>query len=141
MGFFQLLVSLWPFLKEMFVGEKIKDTNASKESAAGKAQDRTKKPQFAVLAARWLMNRMQGSRQFLAIVLVVLMLSLFINYKAIGKLMALAPRSDEQIEPSQPPATEQKAQPTIPRPPSSERDALYEQTVRELKSLYGESRL
>jgi flagellar biosynthesis/type III secretory pathway M-ring protein FliF/YscJ len=141
MGFFQLMVSLWPFLKEMFVGEKIKDTNASKESAAGKAQDRTKKPQFAVLAARWLMDKMQNSRRFLAIVLMVLMLSLFINYKVIGKLTAMMPRSDDQIEPTQPPAKEKKEQPTIPRPPSSERDALYEQTVRELKSLYGESRL
>lgn len=135
MAFIQLLVSLWPFLKEMFVGEKIKDTDASKERAVGKSQDR-KKMQFASSVARWCVDRMQSSRQFLTIVLMVLMLSLFINYKVVSKLAVLAPRQDEQAEPHTAPTTEKKEHPTIPLPPS-ERDALYEQTVRELKVLYG----
>lgn len=136
MAFIQLLVSLWPFLKEMFVGEKIKDKDASKESASGKE----KKSQFASNVARWIVDRMQNSRRFATTVLVVLMLSLFVNYKVISKLIVLAPRSDETAEPHQPTATEQKELPTVPRPASNDRDALYEQTVRELKSLYGETR-
>jgi hypothetical protein len=135
MAFIQLLVSLWPFLKEMFVGEKIKDTDASKERATGKTQDR-KKMQFASSAARWCVNQMQSSRRFLTIVLMVLILSLFINYKVVSKLAVLTPRQDEQVEPHTAPTVEKQERPTIPRPPS-ERDALYEQTVRELKVLYG----
>lgn len=135
MAFIELLVSLWPFLKEMFVGEKIKDTDASKERTTGKTQDR-KKMHFATTAARWCFIRMQSSRRFLTIVMLTLLLSLFINYKVVSKLAAIAPRQDEQVEPHQAPAAEKQDLPTLPRPPS-ERDALYEQTVRELKVLYG----
>ncbi|BAW19038.1 hypothetical protein [Ralstonia phage RP12] len=140
MAFIQLLVSLWPFLKEMFVGDKIKDQDATKEGASGKQQD--KKMQFVSDVARWCVDKMQQSRRFLFMVLVILMLSLFINYKVIGKLMALAPRHDEHQAPHQPAATEKHELPTIPRPGQSmsERDVLYEQTVRELNVLYGEPR-
>lgn len=139
MAVFQLLVSLWPFLKEMLVGEKIKDKDASAGSAAGKEQDK-KKSAWLATAASGCVDKMQGSRRFLAMILLIFMLSLFINYKVIGKLIALAPqRNDEHIAPHQPPTAEKKELPTIPQPDkNSERDALYEQSVRELKVLYGE---
>lgn len=136
MGFIQLLASLWPFLKEMFVGEKIKDSADSKESAA-KAPGR-RRSEFATTAAQWCIDKMQTSRRFLATVLTLLILSLFINYKAIGKLAAvIPPRNEEHVPADAPQTKEQKELPTIPRPDNSERDVLYDQTVRELKSLYG----
>lgn len=145
MAVFQLLVSLWPFLKEMLVGEKIKDKDASAGSATGTEQDK-KKSSWLANAASGCVDKMQKSRRFLAIVLLVFMLSLFINYKVIGKLIALAPqRSDEHTAPHQPPTAEKKELPTIPQPDKdqkdnahTERDAIREQTVRELKVLYGE---
>lgn len=137
MGFIQLLASLWPFLKEMFVGEKIKDSTDSKESAT-KVTDR-RRGQLAATAAQWCINKMQTSRRFLATVLTVLILSLFINYKAIGKLAAvIPPRNNDENVPTEAPLTkEPKELPTVPRQDNSERDVLYDQTVRELKSLYG----
>lgn len=139
MGLIQLVASLWPFLKEMFVGEKIKDSPSSRKGGGRRAQD-NKKEQLAVRAARWVIGKMQTSRRFAATVVTVLLISLFINYKTIGKLTTLVPRQDDKTQTGAPPTKEPKELPTIPRKDSSERDVLYEQTVRELNNLYGETR-
>lgn len=139
MGFIQLLASLWPFLKEMFVGEKINDP-ASSERGGGSARD--KKQRLLVKAARWCIEKMQKSRKFLAAIVTVLIISVFINYKLISKITTLMPpRSEENPAQVEAPASkEPKEVPTVPRKDSSERDVLLEQTVRELKDLYGESK-
>ena len=139
MGFIQLLASLWPFLKEMFVGEKINDP-ASSERGGSSSQD--KKEGLPVKAARWCIEKMQKSRKFLATIVTILIISVFINYKLISKITTLMPpRSEENHTQVEAPASkEPKEVPTVPRKDSSERDILLEQTVRELKDLYGESK-
>lgn len=137
MGFIQLLASLWPFLKEMFIGEKINDPNTSGQGASNRTQNRTTR-QYPVLAARWVMNKMQNSRRFLASIITILLLSLFVNYKVISKLSVVAPRNEEHVQPATPDPKESKEVPTIPRKDKTEREILLEQTVRELKHLYGE---
>lgn len=137
MGFIQLLASLWPFLKEMFIGEKINDPNTSRSGASGGTQNRGK-GQYAVLAARWVMSQMQNSRYFLASVITILLLSLFVNYKVISKLSAVVPRNEEHVKLATPDPKESKEVPTIPRKDKTEREVLFEQTVEELKHLYGE---
>lgn len=140
MGFIQLLASLWPFFKEMFVGEKIKDPASSKRGNLGQSQENGKE-RWNVLAARWCIDKMQKSRKFLATVVTLLILSLFVNYKLASKLAVVMPRSnEEQVQAEKPPPKDPKEVPTIPRKDSSERDVLFEQTVRELKDLYGEHR-
>jgi hypothetical protein len=139
MGFIQLLASLWPFLKEMFVGEKINDPASSKRGG-GSPQD--KKEGLPVKAARWCIEKMQKSRKFLATIVTILIISIFINYKLISKVATLMPVRNEE-NPAQveaPSSKKSKEVPTVPRKDSSERDVLLEQTVRELKDLYGESK-
>jgi hypothetical protein len=144
MGFIQLLVSLWPFLKEMFVGERIKktsvpgtegDVDQAKQSQIKDSQTRNRNVFI------WCMDKMQASKRFLAIVLVFLSLSLFVNYKVISKLstMVLPPRSEEKDKSKNEPhnSREPKETPNIPRNDTSDRDVLFDQTVRELKNLYG----
>ena len=135
MGFIQLLASLWPFLKEMFIGEKINDPNASRQGNTDRSQPRVKYP---VLAARWVMTKMQSSRRFLATVITILILSLFVNYRVINKLSAVAPRDEKQVHATTPQSQELKETPTVPRKDKTEKEILFEQTVRELKNLYGE---
>lgn len=138
MGFIQLLVSLWPFLKEMLFGEKIKETNASEESGARKAQRKHPGPSrfaFGVL------NKLQDSRRILGIFLIILVASLALNYRLSVKVMSVMSRPDEHQAPHTPPSAQQKEHPTEPHDRNkAERDALYEQTVNELHDLYGDLR-
>jgi hypothetical protein len=80
---------------------------------------------------------MQESRRFLAFIVIVLILSLFVNYKVIGKLTAQMPRDEKHIPSEAPSSRDHKEVPTVPFKDSSERDVLFEQTVKELKDLYG----
>ena len=139
MGFIQLLASLWPFLKEMFIGEKINDPASSKR---GNGSSQNKVEPLPVKAARWCIDKMQKSKKFLTTIVIVLIISVFINYKLISKITTLMPpRTEENPAQVEAPASrDPKEVPTIPRKDSSERDVLFEQTVRELKDLYGESR-
>ena len=146
MGFLQLLVSLWPFLKEMFVGERI-----NKVSIPGTESDPDQTKQLLIKDRqarnrnifRWCIDKMQESQRFLSIILLSLILSLFINYKAIAKLstMVLPPRSEEKENSKNEPlaSKEFKEIQTIPLNNTSDRDILFDQTVRELKHLYGKS--
>ena len=144
MGFLQLLASLWPFLKEMFVGEKLKARR--KDDGAGPTDEESIKGERArnnVLG--WCVEKMQESKRFLAIILLALILSLFVNYKVITKLtsttMVLPPRNNEEkLKNDSPALKEPKEVPTIPNNHTSDRDELFNQTVRELKNLYGETR-
>lgn len=140
MGFIQLLASLWPFLKEMFVGEKIQDSTRSQRDGSGGPQSNRRDGPAAAKVARWLIDKMQKSRRFLACIITLLIVSLFVNYKVIGKLSAVMPREEEHAHAGAPAPKEPKEVPTVPREDKSERDILLEQTVRELKNLYGESR-
>ena len=143
MGFLQLLASLWPFLKEMFVGEKIKASNSSTDADGTTKQVLIKDGRARDNVFYWFMGKMQESKRFLAVVLLSLILSLFINYKVIPKLsvMVLPPRSNEEnIKTEAPALKEPREVPTVPHKSTSERDVLFNQTVRELKNLYGESR-
>lgn len=142
MGFLQLLASLWPFLKEMFVGEKIK---APGNNGDGSTKQGSIKDSRAVNNIfYWCMAKMQESRRFLAIILLSLILSLFVNYKVITKLsvMVLPPRNNEEkLKDDAPAIKEPREVPTVPRDAStSDRDVLFDQTVRELRNLYGESK-
>jgi hypothetical protein len=138
MGMFQLLTSLWPFLKEMFIGEKIQDRAPS--GRGGPATPRNnEKETLSAKAARWLLDKMQKSRRFLAFVITLLILSLFINYKTIGKINAMMPREEDKVQSGAPTTKEPKEVPTVPSK-DSERDALLAQTVKELNDLYGEGK-
>lgn len=139
MGFIQLLTSLWPFLKEMFFGEKIKDSTASKDGADSKAKDRKLlQGHFAVTAAHWCVNKMQESKRFLAFVLMLLLLSLFVNYKFIMRYNSMVPPREEEQSKTEPSATQEpKEKVTIPRK-NDDTEVVLKQTVEELKNLYGE---
>lgn len=137
MGSLQLLASLWPFLKEMFVGEKINDPNASNQRPSERAAN-TGHKNYPKLAARWLITKMQSSRKFLATVITLLLLSLFVNYKVITKISpVIPPRDEEQIREGTPDPKENAPIPTVPSQNKSEKDLLFEQTKEELKHLYG----
>lgn len=140
MGFLQLLSSLWPFFKEMFVGEKIKESASSKRGRTGPTQAESPNHHFAVTIARWCITKMQTSRRFLATVFLFLLLSVFVNYKLLGKIdTATLPRNEEKAPTEESVTNVSKEVPTIPRDAASERDAIHEQTVRELKKLYGDT--
>ena len=142
MGFLQLLASLWPFLKEMFVGERLK-ARRKEDGADSTEQDPIKDQSARNNILGWCVTKMQESKRFLAVILVTLILSLFVNYKVITKLstMVLPPRNNEEkMENESPPLKEPKEVPTIPNNRTSDRDELFDQTVRELKNLYGETR-
>lgn len=138
MGMFQLLTSLWPFLKEMFVGEKIQDRAPSGRGGSATPRNNEREA-LSKKAARWLIDKMQKSRRFLAFVVTLLILSLFINYKTIGKLSAVMPREQEQVQSGSPVLKEPKEVATEPAK-NSERDALLAQTVKELNDLYDEGK-
>lgn len=141
MGFIQIAVSLWPFLKEMLFGEKIKDPSRSKDDVAAAAQKNNKDWQINARIARWGIDKMQQSRRFLAFVLLLLFLSLFVNYKTIDKLSAMIPvaRGGDKLKYET--ATTEGSEMTIEPPfAKTERDDLLEQTVMELKSIYGDSK-
>lgn len=141
MGFIQLLASLWPFLREMFVGKKIKVSVSNGDDDA----DSTKEVLIKDRRTRnniyyWCMGKMQGSQRFLAVILLVLALSLFINYKVISKLstVVLPPRNNEEkLKDEVPSLKEPKRTTTIPNDNSSDKDILLNQTVEELKNIYG----
>ncbi len=142
MGFLQLLASLWPFLKEMFVGERLK-ARRKEDGVVTTEQDPIKDQSARNNILGWCVTKMQESKRFLAVVLVALILSLFVNYKVITKLsiMVLPPRNNEEkMKNESPPLKEPKEVPTIPNNRTSDRDELFDQTVRELKNLYGETR-
>ena len=142
MGFLQLLASLWPFLKEMFVGERLK-ARRKEDGADSTEQDPIKDQSARNNILGWCVTKMQESKRFLAVILVTLILSLFVNYKVITKLstMVLPPRNNEEkMKNDTPPLKEPKEVPTIPNNRTSDRDELFDQTVRELKNLYGETR-
>jgi hypothetical protein len=86
MGFIQLLASLWPFLKEMFVGEKINDPPSSKR---GSDSSQDKKEGLPVKALRWSIGKMQKSKRFLTVVILILLMSLFVNYKLMRKVVKI----------------------------------------------------
>ena len=142
MGFLQLLASLWPFLKEMFVGERLK-ARRKEDGADSTEQDPIKDQSARNNILGWCVTKMQESKRFLAVILATLILSLFVNYKVITKLstMVLPPRNNEEkMKNESPPLKEPKEVPTIPNNRTSDRDELFDQTVRELKNLYGETR-
>lgn len=141
MGFLQLLASLWPFLKEMFVGERLK-ARRKEDGAVSTEQDPIKDQSARNNILGWCVTKMQESKRFLAVILVALILSLFVNYKVITKLsiMVLPPRNNgEKMKNETPPLKEPKEVSTIPNNRTSDRDELFDQTVRELKNLYGET--
>ncbi len=142
MGFLQLLASLWPFLKEMFVGERLK-ARRKEDGVDSTEQDPIKDQSARNNILGWCVTKMQESKRFLAVILVTLILSLFVNYKVITKLsiMVLPPRNNEEkMKNETPPLKEPKEVSTIPNNRTSDRDELFDQTVRELKNLYGETR-
>lgn len=142
MGFLQLLASLWPFLKEMFVGERLK-ARRKEDGVDSTEQDPIKDQSARNNILGWCVTKMQESKRFLAVILVTLILSLFVNYKVITKLsiMVLPPRNNEEkMKNETPPLKEPKEVSTIPNNRTSDRNELFDQTVRELKNLYGETR-
>lgn len=142
MGFLQLLASLWPFLKEMFVGERLK-ARRKEDGVDSTEQDPIKDRSARNNILGWCVTKMQESKRFLAVILVTLILSLFVNHKVITKLsiMVLPPRNNEEkMKNETPPLKEPKEVSTIPNNRTSDRDELFDQTVRELKNLYGETR-
>lgn len=130
MGFVQLLTSLWPFLKEMIVGEKIKDPSSSKD-------DTTKTKRNPAQLAAWVITKMQSSRRFCAFIMVVLILSLFMNYKAVIKAAVLPVRQEDGEPIPTTPIKEPKEAPTAPKDHADRRKEIYEDTVKELHLLYG----
>jgi hypothetical protein len=87
MGFLQLLVSLWPFLKEMLTGERIKVT-IPVPSVTGQIKQliiEERRARNKNILSKCL-DKMQQSKRFLGLVLILLSISLFINYKTISKI-------------------------------------------------------
>ncbi len=139
MGVLQLIAAVWPFFKEMFVGDRIREP-ATNQQGGGSGGQGNRRGHPALVAARWCIEKMQTSRRFLASIVTLLVISLFINYKMVTKLNSVIPRNEEQVVEGKPASKEPKELPTIPLKPDSERAALLEQSVRELKDLYGEPR-
>lgn len=140
MAFIQLLTSLWPFFKEMFFGDKLKDQESSKDRAGGNTPEDRQSDSFVVRILRGCVTKMQKSKRFLATVLLVLIFSIFLNYKLIDKqIKAVPPREDEQVKSRTPDLEDQKELPTIPRK-EGETEVVLKKTVEELELLYGEKK-
>lgn len=132
MGLIQLFTSLWPFFKEIFIGDKIKDNNSSKEGRP--------KKRHPILAAHWFLDKMQMSKRFLSIIMIALILSIFVNYKLFVKLTVTTVlpnpnRFDENDSPVWQPAKEKNPNPTIPSKGEATHDR--ETLIRGLSHLYG----
>ena len=78
---------------------------------------------------------MQRSRPLLATKALILMLSLFVNYRTITKLSMLARGEEDTIEPNMYfPAREKADQPVFPKP---SKKSVRDDTVQYLEALYG----
>lgn len=117
---------VWAFIKEIFLGNRLKDPYADKSKKQG---------DLAQEAVGGLITRMQRSRPLLAAIALALMLSLFVNYRTISKLSVLARGEEDVMGPNMYiPAREKADQPVFPKP---SKKAVREDTVKYLESLYG----
>lgn len=106
------------------MGEKINDPY--------KKDKKTKN--MAEKFADGVLTRMQKSRSVLASVVVILMLSLFINYKAITKLAVVVRTNEDTVEPTTVKPTKDKPNlTTVPK----EKASTVNETVSFLEDLYG----
>ncbi len=80
------LISLFALLREFVVGRKIHE-------------DGSKKKRFSVIS---VVDLLQNSRRAAIAIVVVLLLSLFVNYRAIMKLHAAQPPRDERATENSP---------------------------------------
>lgn len=116
---------VWAFIKEIFAGRKLKYPYKDEDSEA---------QTLPTKVVGGLISRLQKSRRLIAALCLALMLSLFINYKAISKLVVIARANEEYIEPAQtPPVREKPDQPMMPRKPNK----TSKETIIFLENLYG----
>lgn len=126
MSFPSLLMLLWPFIKEIFKGQKVKDPDAPAEKKKG-----------PLVAGEWLKERLlavlQKSPAAICLLIVLLVASVLINYRLLSADKSFSHyREKEYIKEKQETAPV-KETPTIPK-----KGALFEQTKKELNDLYGE---
>lgn len=123
MALIQILVSLMPLLREFFKGKQLDDEDDTEKKA---------NKHFLVT----LVDKVQGSRKAIIALIIALALSLFINYKAISKLIVMSREERGQSTYSAKNVVKHNPQPTIPR--NSEDDDVVSKTVESLQEIYGE---
>lgn len=122
------IICMWAFLKEIFIGNKIKDPY--KKSSGDDDKHKASK------IVGGLIDKMQRSRPILASMALILALSLFINYKTIPKVLATSRSEEEGMMTVPVPVRE---------PPSKKPDVpndkvltdAKEETVKYFEKLYG----
>lgn len=120
------LICVWAFLKEIFFGERIKDPYKDKP-----AQDKTK-TKIAKAVGKFI-DKMQSSRKLMAFVAMLLVISLFVNYKTIKQLV-LRKDDEQHSAPAQAVEPESKKRPTIP---SKKPEDMRRETLEFLETVYG----
>lgn len=122
MALLQAIASLWPLLKEFYKGKRLDDEY---NKTTGKRSFNL--PLFIV---DWL----QRSRRFAIVVILALAVSLFVNYKAISKLIVLS--RDEKSQSTYGTENNKKDPlPTIPRR-EGENEVVVSRTVKSLQEIY-----
>lgn len=129
-----IITALLPFIKEMIVGKRLDDP--------GKVKGRSPAEWFKDV----ILDRLQSSRRLLTFVILMLALSLSVNYRIITKEISFSLFRDKEhpdVVEKQP--TEPKETPTVPKGTVSkvdstrtEKDDLYDQAKKELDLLYKE---
>lgn len=122
MALLQAIASLWPLLKEFYKGKKLDNDNDKNEE--GKSFN----------LALYIVDKLQASRRFAIVVILVLVVSLFVNYKAISKLMVIS--RDEKSQSTYGTENNKKDPlPTIPRR-EGENEVVVSRTVKSLQEIY-----
>lgn len=119
------LICVWAFLKEIFFGDRIKDPYKDKPD------DKTKSK--IARAVSKLIDKMQASRKLMACIALLLVISLFVNYKTIKQLV-LRKDDEQHSAPSQAIEPEAKKRPTIP---SKKPEDTRAETLEFLETVYG----
>lgn len=123
-----LIICMWAFLKEIFIGNKIKDPY--KKGPRDSNKSRISK------IATGLIDKMQRSRPVLAAIALMLAMSLFINYKTIPKVLATSRSEEEGMVNVPGPVREPPSKrPDIPN--DKVLGEAKEETVKYFEKLYG----
>lgn len=122
MALLQAIASLWPLLKEFYKGKKLDDDI---DKATGKK---------SFNLALFIVDMLQKSRRFAIIVILSLAVSLFVNYKAISKLIVLSREEKSQSTYG----TENNKKDPLPTIPlrEGENEVVVTRTVKSLQEIY-----
>ena len=129
MGLISFLSGIWPLFKEFFHGDKIRE------------ELNTKKPTLlSKFSAVAVVDKFQKSRRTAIAIVLLLIFSLFINYRTISKLVVIAPTAsrDEKFDaPGSFPTKTAKGESTVPENNTfKDLEIAREKTLARLDSAY-----